>query len=613
MKILLTAIVKDDTEYDLFERMLGSFMPHMDGLAVAITGLSAPEGTKKIAQLVRKYKGEYVITSPETHPEIYTKGKDGYFFSNFAGARNAAFKLARKMQEKGKYDWWSWADTDDVLIAGDELKNIAGQAEGMDWVHFVYWYSVQTNPDGSIRVDEAGNPNIEVEHSRERLLSPKIEWKWVSRLHEIALPVDTAFEPKGVRVEYNPVKGGSRTVWCHLPPPGHYEPNLKRNVKILEIQAKEEDHKDPRTLFYLAKCYIDLSEKKNDTSLLQLAKLLLDDYLKASGWAEERSFAYQYEGMIALRNKDLNKAKEYYHQAIIEHPISHLPYLWLAHVYMTQNMDEEAEHWLDVAMKLPPPSSRSTIGSPLEIKLLVCKLKYNQAMKKLDLPTAILYKQRWNELENKDDGVLSQLLEIKESNDAAVWLHNYAIYLKNKGYKDQLKHLLSAMAPEFRNEYFAQKLTKDVIEPTVWPKGIVYLAASQFAPFNPKTAMQDGVGGSETAVIKLSEEWAKTRPVTVYANVTDDCVHNGVTYRHWNQFNVADTFDILILWRNPAALDQPLKARKILVDLHDITSNVEMTAERIAKVDKFMVKSEYHRSNIPSVPDEKIEIISNGI
>jgi hypothetical protein len=39
-KIALTYIVKDNSEYNLFESSLESFMPFFDGLYVAVTGTS---------------------------------------------------------------------------------------------------------------------------------------------------------------------------------------------------------------------------------------------------------------------------------------------------------------------------------------------------------------------------------------------------------------------------------------------------------------------------------------------------------------------------------------------------------------------------------------------
>ena len=67
-KILLTCIFKDDGEIEMVRRMLKSFMPHFDGLAVAITGTSGKY--ERLQRAITDYGGEYVMTSPDTHPLI---------------------------------------------------------------------------------------------------------------------------------------------------------------------------------------------------------------------------------------------------------------------------------------------------------------------------------------------------------------------------------------------------------------------------------------------------------------------------------------------------------------------------------------------------------------
>ena len=53
-KIALTYIVKDNSEYNLFEKSLESFMPYFDGLYVAVTGPSGEHD--KIHRLVKNTK-----------------------------------------------------------------------------------------------------------------------------------------------------------------------------------------------------------------------------------------------------------------------------------------------------------------------------------------------------------------------------------------------------------------------------------------------------------------------------------------------------------------------------------------------------------------------------
>jgi glycosyltransferase involved in cell wall biosynthesis len=63
----------------------------------------------------------------------------------------------------------------------------------------------------------------------------------------------------------------------------------------------------------------------------------------------------------------------------------------------------------------------------------------------------------------------------------------------------------------------------------------------------------------------------------------------------------------------PSLLDMDFDAKKIVLDMHDVSGAPEFTKERLAKVDKIFVKTDYHRSLYPDVPDEKFVIVGNGI
>ena len=136
------------------------------------------------------------------------------------------------------------------------------------------------------------------------------------------------------------------------------------------------------------------------------------------------------------------------------------------------------------------------------------------------------------------------------------------------------------------------------------------------------------VGGSEEAVINLSRELAKLGwNVTVYNNCGNKPIrdvvsyhahngvvgHNVVTYRPFWQRNLRDKQDVVILWRYAKPLDTPINAPKIFVDLHDALSADEFTPARLQRLTKVLVKSQFHRSLFPNIPDNKIAIIPNGI
>jgi len=609
MKILLTCIVKGDSEIDEFERMLSSFMPYCDGLVASLTGID--EKFDKTIKLIKKYHGKYLITNPTTHPNIYSKDEKGYFFSNFAEARNTTFELANSMLTIEPYTWYTWADVDDILIGGEQMRMVAEKVAKteIDDVFFTYWYSVLPNEKGEYTED-----GVEIDHLRERLIRPQ-RFKWVSRLHEVAVPKDGNYKPKSTMYDYNS-KEKRTCAWVHIVTKEQAEINLKRNLRILELQVREEKRQDPRTIFYLAKTYYDLKDPQKD----KLALLLLDEYREKSGWAEERGNSWEYTGNLYARFGDHYKAIDAYFNGLKEFPQRHMLYLYLAKEYAEVKRFDESDFWLDVVGKLPPPTSRTTIGNPLEVKFMFASLMYNRMMRKMNLPEALTYLKARNKIGKlKDDGMIKTLEELIEMNEAAKNVVLYANWLKKTKNEDKIEHLLKALPYELGKEQFAFQIANQVAKPKIWPKkSIVYYASwggSHFEGWSPKNVDSQGIGGSERAVIELSKRWAKKGyKVVVYGDPREmEGEYEGVEYRAWYEINWNDTFDTLILWRSPHLLDLPLKANKIFMDLHDVASNLDWTPEREAKVDKVFFKSKYHRDMVPNIADDKAVIISNGI
>jgi glycosyltransferase involved in cell wall biosynthesis len=149
---------------------------------------------------------------------------------------------------------------------------------------------------------------------------------------------------------------------------------------------------------------------------------------------------------------------------------------------------------------------------------------------------------------------------------------------------------------------------------SIWPKGsIVYICGASRVAFGPHDT---ALGGSEQAVVNLSKAWTKAgRPVVVYGNVKE-CKADGVEYRSIHKLNLADKFDTVIFWRSfGVRLIPVIQANKRIVDLHDSwdPKSYVSPSELLEKVDLFMVKSMYHRSLYPYIPDSKIKVLMNGI
>ena len=127
-------------------------------------------------------------------------------------------------------------------------------------------------------------------------------------------------------------------------------------------------------------------------------------------------------------------------------------------------------------------------------------------------------------------------------------------------------------------------------------------------------SLKTGIGGSESAVIYLAEEWSKLGfQVVVYCDTDVDRYINGVLYMKYWKINWHDKFNVFILWRTPQLLDLPINARKLFVDLHDICIPELWTKDRCDKADKVFFKSRWHAEQIPQLDEKKRIVISNGI
>ena len=597
-KIALTYIVKDNSEYNLFEKSLESFMPYFDGLYVAVTGPSGEHD--KIHKLVKKWKGKSISTSPETHPKIYSQDKDGkWFFSNFAEARKVSWSLIDK-----EFDYVSWADTDDLLQGGNEVRNIVNQAkaQGIDMIFCTYNYANVFDEKGRIK-------EVIINHERERFINPK-KYRWKSRLHEVLIPND-GIAIKAVQYTYNP-SINQNLVWIHTANTDKSAHALMRNVEILEIQAKEENYQDPRTVFYLAKTYFDI----NGDEKLRQADEYLDKYLKVSGWNQEKANAWEYKGMIAQRlNKPKEEALRYFLMANTEFPKNHTVNLRIADVYMQLNQDDLANHYLDLVEKvLGEHKSQATIGNPMEIKLLFTTLKYQQALRQNNLDNAVHWANQRHQI--VPDGLLESITAEQNKQMVAKGFVNFATYLNKAGrYEDVLK-LLQLAPEEYKEEQFLMQIANALPHKKWSENSIVYFASwgvKHLELWNAHS-LKKGIGGSESAVIYLSKEWVSMGyEVTVFCDTPRTEIIDGVLYVPYYLMNFRDEFETLILWRSPHLLDLDINAQNLYMDLHDIADPTQWTPERINKIDKVFFKSTWHRTNIPQLPENKAVVISNGV
>lgn len=157
---------------------------------------------------------------------------------------------------------------------------------------------------------------------------------------------------------------------------------------------------------------------------------------------------------------------------------------------------------------------------------------------------------------------------------------------------------------------------KFVVLPKIsdWPRNSIVVYCGKTAePWSGKS-LQRGIGGSELAVIKLTRYWASFGyDVTVYCHCDEPGVYDGVKYVGEENFSFVDTYDILVIWRSTEVAGLvDFRARRCLLDLHDVVKPGAITARLLKTVDKICVKSKYHAGMLGDIPADKVAVITNG-
>lgn len=585
-------IVGNDSELESFIRCVESVLPYTDELIVTANGENIKE--------IERFCG--------SDPKIK------YFYhkwtKNFAEQRNFCASKVRP-----DADFYFWIDADDVLVGGEHLRKIAEQAKksGLDVVFFTYWYGCLFEGTPAYETLK----KVELTQMRERLLKPG-STVWKKRLHETPVPVENLeFTHSEIRYskEY-PI------AWLHL---GVYrnmdiedqKVKTARNRELLELELEEERSTvgaDPRTLIYLMKIY---GEENDDKTLLKTIEMG-NEYLTKSGWDAERAMCCCIMGKCLGKLGREEEAKEFLFKSIGEYPYDPMLYLYLSKSCGNLRQYGEMRHWLEIALSLDPNKSISNITNILELKLMAAELTmhYNfnaernvkkayKAMQILadELPTpenleTLDYLKRMNELEN-----------------ASKAAHELTIYYQEQNNSAGVVKVIESMPDTMKNLPFAWAMYNKHKEPRVWGnKEICYYAnfAKPHLEHWDGNSLEKGLGGSETAVVRLAEEWTKKGwAVTVYGDPLVRTEINGVKYLPYFEFNSRDFFNIFIQWRS-SFLAHRIKAKKFLVDLHDVV-NVQQFKDRETAVDRYMVKSKFHASLLEGIELERIGVVSNGI
>jgi glycosyltransferase involved in cell wall biosynthesis len=581
VKLALAMIVKDDTEEAELRRCLQSAQNYVHG--IFLTGTKQPQ--ERIKQVAKDFGATY-----------------SYFewVDDFAKARNFAFD-----QVPQEYDFILWLDADDVLHGGGNIQKVLEQANqnNFDMIFAKYFYYVEEGankcPDCYLHGEIT---QILIEHLRERLIRNNGNCKWVGSIHETCIPQIPVQQTDNY--DFGVV---------HLTTPERMNEAIYRNIEILQQQVLDENGRDPRTIYYLAKAYFDV----NDPYLFDYTIGLLEQYIDTSGWTEEKSQAYQYLAEMYRRTNKYDESIDMCFKAINLSEKFPSLYVDLAMTYLLKNDWSKALHWAKIAAGMDLPKTTLVI-SPRDLKMRILEVLFNvywntgdlekaekAAIKLLDLIPDDLNKSRMQNVQQArwDNALVHSIVKLAGHHDRT-------------GDRKRLLNMLAVIPPHLENIPVIADLRNELLPPRTWGKDeIAIYCGPGFEPWGP-SSLSHGLGGSESAVIYLTRELTKQGyKVTVFGDPgEDEGTHGeGGTYLPYYLFNINDDFNIFISWRQIGLADLPIKSNFFAVWNHDIQNPAEYTPERIRKVDKVFFLSQWHRENVKALPDSKVFITANGI
>lgn len=572
-KTALILIVKGtDDEAPHLERCLKSVHKHVDGIFLNINHKPGVKPSPAVLDVAKKYTNNIIITE---------------WNDNFAEARNANLAQVPK-----KYEWILWLDTDDTIDKPEEIKEVIKESRRYDSIFVDYLY------------DRDKDGNTTTVHLVARIFKNNDSHQWKGRIHE------TLIETRGV------TQGATKDFKVvHHSEDDRAKQSHERNVKLLEKQLDDEaKDPDPRTFYYLARAYYDMGR-------YDVAEPVYLDYLKLSGWDQERALAYEKLGLIAMDRGDTTLAKQYLMQAQGEDPDNPDPRIEMGSLEISLKQFHKARRHLEYVEKMGVDLTtleRNPMNYTFRTYLLLAECYLNMGGEWLE--KAAKYAKKARRYKKNDEKIVEYTEMIEKINADRKELQGVVEEykkLKDSGKKKKAQKLLEALPEHLADNPLISQL-KNAYKPFKWPKKSIAImtgdtAIEEWGPWS----LREGIGGSEEAVIRLSRQLVKLGyRVVVYAKPgpntgLDDA---GVMWRNYWDCNLyEDEFDIFVGWRAPFIFERPVKARKSYLWLHDVMEPGEFTPNRIKNFTKCIVLSKYHRSLFPMIPEDKILLSGNGI
>lgn len=509
----------------------------------------------------------------------------------FAGGFLRSFAEAREIvTREAKHDVIFWLDSDDILTGGDRLRLSVENffSDPSRKILFLpYAYSFDTD----------GTCNTLL--WRERLLR-KSHYHWKGACHETIVPNDPSdLQVHRVEDEAISIKHAHAR---------HHTFSDIRNYAILR-EAHEEELKagwsDPRTEFYLGNACRGLNNWAEAIKWYSQALL-------RSGSRDDRltcclNIAYGY-----IHFARQWKAIDWFLQATKIWTEEPRAYYGIAKCYFDLRQWQKCLIWTQIGNGMGAPAHITAVD-PLSFTFYP-KVFEAMALKEMgNLPAALRVAQDLIASRPGFQPAKDLFTELQQTHHNQMVREALLSALGCASSPDAGREIIQRFKPEIRQNIIELHVEPYASKPE---KSIAFFCGKTYEPWDG-SSMKNGVGGSEKMVIQIAERLARRGwTCDVYGNPKPEHrykVQSGVAYKPSESFDPKHERDVLVLWRSPALLDVPFKARKILVDMHDVPNPAEFTPDRLSRASGVIFKSNYHRELAPTVPADKAVVLRNAI
>lgn len=556
-------------------------------------GIIAKDEVAKLKNIIDKY-GKFFdqIHIAYDNLKVEEVKNDNVFLHSYIWINDFSHKrnyLANKIKASG-CDYYFTIDCDDEIENPEGIKNIYKKAKDQDVsiVYLPYEYSK----------DEFGNVNAA--HNKERLIKCTDNLFWNKKIHENVLPKSMVSHKVVIDTTVKVI---------HIKTHEEYADSLERNSRYLIKEFNEDrENTDPRTLAYLGRGFMAL--KDHDKAIYFLQR-----HIEKCGWDEDKCTSFCQLAEIFREKQDYDKAISCATEALLIRPDYPDPYLTLHSIYQERQMFDKAIEWGEMGLKRQLPQTMM-ITDPSAytwrpaLSMSFCYLQIGEYEKAWKLFSYAKKLAPTVEFVVQNEKMYRMAYEHKNFMESFVKVYNF---IKERE-ENKLPDLVNSIPSELNeNELVCKLKATHLPNKTHADNEVTIMCSCTLDTWSPKS-VESGIGGSEEAVIHLSNELTKLGyVVTVYNNCgEDEGVYNGVRYVNYYKFNPKDKFNIIISWRVNIFAHFTCFAKKKLVWLHDVIQ--DGSVEKPESYDKVIVLSDYHKSLLPEfVPEEKIYVSANGI